>query len=378
MSMVLGACSGSASQGAAGASGGAGLGAASALDAGTTGQAIDRDAASGAASGAGSGAADAALPADAQTGADGQTPVDAAASADPSFVVGVNIHNYPKPTAYGYLTADGGDRMGDALQYVGARYARGAAVGDVEFLGRLASFGVTHAILLLDAKAYGKPFDGALLKQALERSLAEAKRVGLQVIVEGLNEWDLFRTKPYNAGVLPPGVDDTAFIALTQKALYEAAHPLGVRVLGPSVGHSQDADNLALFPDVSAHVDIVNLHLYFGTNPESLAVDGIVSDHEHYQGAGKPVWVTETGISAYNGVTEAQQADVITRGLTHFADSDRIDGALLYQLLDHAQSGWSGATFTPDSAEYHFGHFDFAGVAKPAADAVKAAILAHP
>jgi hypothetical protein len=360
-------------------------------------QDADRDAATAptaAASGAGGnnpgGASDAAVNGDGDDGA-GDARVatdsaiadsDAAASApdaqtpaDPGFVVGVNVHNYPKPTAYGFVEADGGDRMGTSVQYLGVRYVRGPTIGDVAFLARLASFGVTHVILGLDAKSYGKPFDPARLEAALELSAAEVTRLGLHAVVEGLNEWDLFNTRTYNDGVEPAGVDTAQFVALTQRALYEAAHPMGIAVLGPSVGHSQDQANLDFFPDVAAYVDIVNVHLYFGTNPESLAVAEIVAGHQAFQGSNKPVWVTETGVSAFGGVSEAEQADIITRGLTHFAASHAIDAAFLYQLIDHSEPGWSGSTFTPDSGEYHFGLFSYGGAAKPAADAVKTAIL---
>ena len=300
---------------------------------------------------------------------DAQTPLD------PGFAVGVNVHNYPKPTAYGYVEADGADRMGDGLRYLGVRYVRGPTIGDVAFLTRLASFGVTHVILGLDAKSYGKPFDANQLKAALELSVAEVTRLGLHAVVEGLNEWDLFNTRAYNDGVEPASVDTAGFVTITQRALYEAAHPLGILVLGPSVGHSQDRANLDFFPDVAPYVDIVNMHLYFGTKPESLAIAEIVANHEAFQGSGKPVWITETGVSAYGGVTEAQQADVITRGLAHFAQSGLIDTAFLYQLIDQSEPGLSGTTYTPDSGEYHFGLFDYDGVAKPAADAVKTAIV---
>jgi hypothetical protein len=292
-----------------------------------------------------------------------------------AFVIGVNVHNYPKPTAYGYLAADGADRMGDGLTALALRYVRGPTIGDVDFLMRLSSFGVTHVILGLDAKSYGKPFDAVKLKSALDLSLAEAKRLGLHAVVEGLNEWDLFNTRSYNDGVRPAGVDAAAFVALTQKALYEAAHPAGVLVLGPSVGHGQDQANLDFFPDVAAYVDIVNMHLYFGQMPESLAVATIVANHEKFQGTGKPLWVTETGISAYGNVTEQAQADVITRGLTYFAHSGLIDAVFIYQLIDQSQPGLQGTTFVPDSAEYHFGLFDFDARKKPAADAVKSALL---
>lgn len=193
-------------------------------------------------------------------GGDASTADGGAADADAgaAFTIGVNVHNYPKPTAYGYLAADGADRMGDGLTYLGVRYVRGPTIGDVAFLTRLAGFGVTHVILGLDAKAYGKPFDATKLETALAASLAEARRLNLHVVVEGLNEWDLFNTRAYNDGVEPAGVDTSEFVALTQQALYEAAHPEGVPVLGPSVGHGQDPANLAFFPDVAAYVDIVH------------------------------------------------------------------------------------------------------------------------
>jgi len=310
--------------------------------------------------------------------ADDELRAEPAALASTGFVTGVTAHNYAKPFSYGYLASDGGDRMGNAITTLGVRYVRGAPIGDVAFLGRLKSFGVTHVIITLEPQSLGKPFDPAKLKSALGASVAEAQRLGLVVIAEGLNEWDLFNGRSYNAGVVPSGTTNGGFIALTQRALYEAAHALGVTVLGPSVGHPNDAKSLALFPDVSAYVDIVNMHLYFGTNPESLPLASHVANHQKFEGAGKPVWVTETGISAYGGVTWAQQADVIRRGLTLFADSSLIQGAFVYQLLDSDKAGWRGLSYTPDSGELHFGVFNYYGQPKTAASTLKAFIAAHP
>jgi hypothetical protein len=240
-------------------------------------------------------------------------------------------------------------------------------VGDTTFLTRLASFGVKEVALLLSASAHGKPFDPAAVAPLLKKSLDAAKAAGLTVQVEGLNEWDLFNGRSYNAGVLPSGMTASAFVLYTQKALYEAAHPLGVTVLGPSVGHPNDPTSLAFFPDVSAYVDIVNMHLYFPADPASLPIATRVADHQHFQGAGKPLWVTETGISSYGTVIAAQQADVI-RGLDVFATSKSIARAYIYELLEDQKPGATG-TYVPDSAEYHFGLFTFDGTAKPAAKA---------
>jgi hypothetical protein len=300
-----------------------------------------------------------------------------AALAAPAFITGVNTHNYAKPYSYGYLASDGGDRMGNAITSLGVHYVRGPLIGDVAFLTRLKSFGVTHALLGLDAKSYGKPFDPAKLKSALALSVAEAKRLGLTVIAEGLNEWDLFRSRAYNAGVMPSGMNDSAFIAYTQKALYEAARPLGVAVLGPSIGHPNEAASVALFPDVRAYVDIVNMHQYFGTSPETLPLAQRVADHQRFQGTGKPVWITETGVSAYAGVSYAAQADVIARGFDTLAKSGLIQGAFNYELLDTDRAGWRGFSYIWDSGELHFGLFNYYGQEKPAAQALRSFIQTH-
>ena len=294
---------------------------------------------------------------------------DAAPPVPAALVAGVNVHGYPKPTAYGYVAADGKDRMGSALVALGSPGVRGGTIGDTAFLARLASFGVKDVVLLLSASAEGKPFDPAAVGPLLQKSIDAAEPLGLTLRVEGLNEWDLFNTKSYNAGVLPSGMTASDFVLYTQKALYEAAHAKGLAVLGPSVGHSTDASNLAFFPDVSAYVDIVNAHLYFGSNPESLPVAAVAQSHARFQGSGKPLWVTETGISSYGNVSAASQADVIRRGLGVFAASKLIARAYVYELLDEQLPGTSGTTYTPDSAEYHFGLFTYAGDAKPAATA---------
>jgi hypothetical protein len=189
----------------------------------------------------------------------------------------------------------------------------------------------------------------------------------MTIRVEGLNEWDLFNTRSYNTGVLPSGMSASDFVLHTQKALYEAAHPLGVAVLGPTVGHPTDATNLAFFPDVSPYVDIVNAHLYFSSDPATSPVAAVVASHQRFQGSGKPLWITETGIASYGGVTTASQADVIRRGLGAFAKTALIARAYVYELLDNQLPGLSGTTYTPESAEYHFGLYTFAGDAKAAA-----------
>lgn len=322
---------------------------------------------------------------DSQVAGDGAIhPLDASADAHGDagtaqrWILGVNVHPYPKPTAYGFTAADGADRMGNALRTLNVTHVRAGSIGDTAFLERLASFGVRHTILLLTANAYGKPFDAALLEQALDRSLSKADELGMTITVEGLNEWDLFRTRSYNVGVLPAGMNDSQFIAHTQHALYVAAHARGVQVLGPSVGHGMEAASLMLFPDVSADVDIINMHQYFGTNPEALPLQQQVDRHAAFQGAGKPVWVTETGISAYNGVDANEQGDVIARGVATFRDSGLIDGLFNYELLDGQLPGWNGTTFVPDHAEYHFGLFTFAGEAKPAAHAFRDLVSQAP
>ncbi len=301
-------------------------------------------------------------------GADGATSGDGSPRGGASgMTAGVNVHAYPEPSAYGFTGADGGDRMGGALVALGAPAVRGATIGDTAFLARLASFGVKDVVLMLSASAEGKPFDPTSVGPLLQQSLDAARPLGLTIEVEGLNEWDLFNTKSYNAGVLPAGMSASEFVLYTQKALYEAAHPLGLEVLGPSVGHPDDATSLAFFPDVSAYVDVVNMHLYFTTTPETIPVATYVANHQVFEGTGKPTWVTETGISAYGGVTVDSQADIITRGLDVFASSALIARAYIYELLDNTEPGVSGTTYTPDSSEYHFGLFAFDGSAKPAA-----------
>jgi hypothetical protein len=295
------------------------------------------------------------------------------------FTVGVNTHNYRKPFSYGYTAADGADRMGNALRTLDVKYARGAIIGDVAYLDRLHAFGVTHALLGLDAKAYGKPFDPSKLREALARSVNEAHRLGMEVFAEGLNEWDLFRTRPYNDGVEPVGVSEAEFVRVTQAALYQAAHELGVQVLGPSVGHPFDQASIDFFPDVSAYVDIVNMHFYFGADPDSLPVAQYVANHAKFQGRGKPVFVTETGVSVYGLVNEAKQADIITRGFQRFFDSGLITAAFNYELLDGQQPGFQLQTFSfiPDNAEYHFGLFHYNGSIKPSGTALAKFIAQH-
>jgi hypothetical protein len=290
-----------------------------------------------------------------------------AALAATALVAGVNVHAYPKPSAYGYVAADGSDRMGGGLTALGSPPVRGATIGDTTFLARLASFGVKEVVLMLSPSAEGKPFDPTAVAPLLTQSLAAAQPLGLTIQVEGLNEWDLFNSKSYNAGVIPPGMSASDFVSYTQKALYEAAHPLGLQVLGPSVGHPADATSLAFFPDVSAYVDVVNMHLYFTSTPETIPIATFLASHQLFEGKGKPLWITETGYSAYGGVTAAEQADVIKRGLGAFAASGLVSRAYIYELLDDTQPGVSGTTYTPDSSEYHFGLFAFDGTAEPAA-----------
>jgi hypothetical protein len=319
--------------------------------------------------GSGEPSAGAGAGADAGAGAAADAGADAGAGADLSAgtVAGVNVHAYPKPSAYGYVAADGIDRMGAGLTALGAPPVRGATIGDTTFLARLASFGVRELVLMLSPSAEGKPFDPTAVAPLLKQSLAAAQPLGLTLQVEGLNEWDLFNSKSYNAGVIPSGMSASDFVSYTQKALYEAAHPLGLEVLGPSVGHPADARSLAFFPDVSAYVDIVNMHLYFTSTPETIPIATYLASHQVFEGKGKPLWITETGYSAYASVTAADQADVIKRGLGAFAASGSIARAYIYELLDDQQPGVSGTTYTPDSSEYHFGLFAFDGTAEPAA-----------
>jgi hypothetical protein len=314
---------------------------------------------------------------------DASTPLGDAGTPDvppvTKFAVGVNTHNYLKPFSYGYTAADGADRMGNALRKLNVKYARGALIGDEAYLDRLHEFGVTSALLGLDAKSYGKPFDPAKLRAALGRSVSAARRLGMEVIAEGLNEWDLFRTRSYNDGVEPAGVSEAEFVRVTQAALYQAAHEFGIKVLGPSVGHPFDQKSIDFFPDVSAYVDIVNMHFYFGTDPDNLPVAQYVANHAKFQGSKKPVFVTETGVSAYAGVSEARQADIIARGFKRFLDSGLITAAYNYELLDGKQPGLNTQTWTflPDDREYHFGLFRYSGAIKPAGTTLAKFIVEH-
>jgi hypothetical protein len=315
-----------------------------------------------------------------------------AGAAMAEMVIGIDVHNYTRPDAYGFTASSGGDRMGAALVVGNVSRVRGGTVGDTAFLNRLASFRkadgtqqVKEVIISLEplATTLGAPADLSRIATLLQSSVVEANRLGIKLSLEGLNEWDLFYSRSYNAGVVPAGWTQQQFILQVQAAEYNAGMSYGVPVLGPSVGHPTDPASLAFFPNVSAYVNIVNAHIYGVTDLTTLTT--IVNSMKAFQGSGKPVWVTESGISSYNGVTEAQQASGFQNTINLFRSSNLIARLYGYEALDEypantwvkGSSGWP--YYTGDSDSYHWGLLaNYYGAPKQAASVISGDIAAHP
>ena len=202
----------------------------------------------------------------------------------------------PPPTATS--TADGADRMGDGL--LSSRRALRARADDRRCR-------VSHAPRELRRHARDPGPRREVVRQAVRRRAAqggarserrEVTRLGLHAVVEGLNEWDLFNTRPYNDGVLPAGVDAVGVrrghTTRLVRGRPSARHP-GARPIGRSSDRSKRTSTSSR---TSRRTSTSSTCTSTSAPTRRRCRSQRSLQTTRFQGAGKPLWVTETGVSA--------------------------------------------------------------------------------
>jgi trimeric autotransporter adhesin len=282
----------------------------------------------------------------------GATPRRAAEFLD---AIGVNAHPNYLDTGYGDW-----DALAVGLKYIGARHLREMLISEQD-LNRLREF---HA-------ETGVKFNINIVREAtLDQQLAlieQAAREGLVSSVEGPNEIRWFP-------VQHEGLTGNAAAIEMQKDLYAAvkASPVlrDIPVIQLSTG---DGATYGQLGDLSPYADYANPHIYFGDGnpPTGMTWAGMPSIEYGLQEAqaitqGKPAMPTETGYSSaphhVQGVSEEVQGPYVQRLLLELWDTDQVERAFLYELLDLKPD--------PIGAEYehNLGMFRADWTPKPAAE----------
>lgn len=183
------------------------------------------------------------------------------------------------------------------------------------------------------------------LKDSAQYDASYAQTMGLQGVeaVEGPNECD--------AGLYCPS-NWKSIEAAWQKAIYAFGSPT-VTVIGPSMVTQA---GYAAFGDLSASMDVGNIHDYVGPQPPE-TVSGL-QHHLQWVGAmsgSKPVWATEVGYSTDSkNVPKVVQERYIPRALLENLRSG-VARTYVYQLFDYgtddgAYMGLLNADYTPKPA----------------------------
>jgi hypothetical protein len=263
-----------------------------------------------------------------------ETPLAAAAFVDS---IGVNLHMTYGGTPYDrdfakwspVLIASGIKHVRDAICPYSLSFCRGAV--SVR-LNQLYTAGVRVDLL-------------TSLNDSLQYDATYARTMELKGVeaVEGPNECDTGHYCPTNWKTTE---------AAWQKELYSLRSPT-VTVIGPSM---VTQGGYAGFGDLSAFMDVGNIHDYVGSEPPE-AVDGL-PDHLRWVQAmsgSKPVWATEVGYSTGSkGVPKVVQERYLPRVfLEHLRRG--IMRTYVYQLFDYgpddgAYMGLLNADYTPKPA----------------------------
>lgn len=121
-------------------------------------------------------------------------------------------------------------------------------------------------------------------------------------------------------------------------------------------------------PEILANIDVISFHWYNLSAPDK--VDKNLSPVEFFIGKvkqfGKIAWITEMGYPTSldsEGVTEAQQAEFLTRDLK-LAQKMGVDLCIIYDLQDDGPD--------PRNREHRFGLFHADDTPKPVVDRLKA------
>jgi hypothetical protein len=232
----------------------------------------------------------------------------------------------------------------------------------------------------------------------LKRFAAHNKALGLQV--KGYEIWN----EPDESTFWHPGPDVNQYAALL-KASYAAAKsadPNAVVVAGPTTGNNYSWYEALYAAGAGGSFDVAGVHtdtgcLVKGPDDFYREADGRIARYSflgyrevhnvlgaHGDG-GKPIWMTELGWSSTNGgptscqsgvwvgqkpdgVSEAQQADFLTKAYNCLANDPYVTDALWFTLLDTTQY--------PKAENNHYGLLRPDGSPKPAFTAFRNIVAA--
>jgi len=208
-------------------------------------------------------------------------------------------------------------------------------------------------------------------------------------------DWEIWN-EPNTAYFWRPSPDPSAYVELLRRsyAAVKAANPnarVAIGGMSPGNGNSQvNTMSAASFLESvyqnggKDYFDAVAFHPYNdGVSPDLYLEDYMNSVHDvmtEYGDGSKRVWVTEIGwfVGAQaNGVSQAEQADYLSRASTRLYNLEFVDHFYWYNLKDYADST---VAVTPSPASVcgpaidnpvDYGIFRFDGSPRPAADAFK-------
>ena len=210
-------------------------------------------------------------------------------------------------------------------------------------------------------------------------------------------DWEIWN-EPNTAYFWRPFPDPARYVELLQRsyAAIKAANPEAVVVLGglsPGSGNGQvNTMSAASFLEAvyqnggKSYFDAVGFHPYNdGVSPDSYLSDYLNSVHDvmaQYGDQNKPLWVTEIGWyvgTETNALSEAQQADYLTRAFTILRNFEFVDRVYWYNLKDYSNT--PSPVIAPSACgpagggnPVDYGLFRFDGSSRPAADAFKRAL----
>lgn len=214
-------------------------------------------------------------------------------------LLGVNTHVYYTGTPY--MQAASGDASAAAtlvrkLQGLGCRHVRETlAIGNGtqrNALAVLAAAGidVTFAASYQDTETQ-RPSVASITTE-LSNFYNGGTGKGKAVWISPVNEPD----RNYNTATPPAGW--ASDIAARQQSTYNALHPLGFKILTPSVAFWRKY--AAAFGDLTNFADGQDAHNYQGGNKPSTGIDGCLGSLKSMT-TGLPVYMTECGY--HNGMT---------------------------------------------------------------------------
>lgn len=271
-----------------------------------------------------------------------------AKSAD-SFVdsIGVNTH-----FTYGGTPYERFDEMKAKLQDVGIRHIRDGGYNDPDFFNKLKDLGSVgiKSDIIFSGNSMGEVLD-------VVKSLS-----GAIESVEGPNESDLeFFNFSYNGQKFPEGT--RAYQQDLYNTIKNDSVTKNLKVILPSMGWGQDADQMGLMDDWG---DYCTMHNYpnLGQAP-TIDLDSYFIPHTNNMCNRLPKWSTETGYNNEKtndlGISEEAGGKYIPRLLLESFNRD-IKRTYLYEFANE----WDG-----EGDQGNFGLIHFNGSAKPAYTAIK-------